>query len=147
MDTTAPGTAIILNQAGAFCYTNPVEIVCAATLADVRPAMERVDQQVAQGHTAVGFISYEASPAFDAALQTHAPSNLPLLWFGMYSEPVSSRSGDVPPPPVGSADSEEGEPGSAGGWASTIEASQYHAAFERIRDYIAAGDTYQVNYT
>ena len=65
------------------------------------------------------------------------PGPLPLLWFGLFREMISE--------PVALA-------GPAGGftvgpWRPSIAESQYHAAIARIKDYIARGHTYQVNYT
>jgi len=39
------------------------------------------------------------------------------------------------------------EPAGVAGIAPNVDAAQFTSAIERIRDYIAAGDTYQVNYT
>lgn len=39
------------------------------------------------------------------------------------------------------------EPAGIAGIAANVEEDEFVAAIERIRDYIAAGDTYQVNYT
>jgi len=38
-------------------------------------------------------------------------------------------------------------PAGVAGIAANVDAAQFTAAIDRIRDYIAAGDTYQVNYT
>lgn len=39
------------------------------------------------------------------------------------------------------------EPAGVAGIAANVDEAQFTAAIDRIRDYIAAGDTYQVNYT
>ena len=66
-------------------FSHPREIVTALTLADVPPALERVEQAVTgSGLYAAGFVSYEAAPAFDPALTVRGGGGFPLLWFGLY---------------------------------------------------------------
>ena len=43
--------------------------------------------------------------------------------------------------------SEDTDPAGVAGIAANVDQAQFTAAIDRIRDYIAAGDTYQVNYT
>lgn len=66
-------------------FENPCEIVEARTAGDVVPALRRVERACRErGLYAAGFISYEAAPGFDAALQTQSPDPadpIPLLWF------------------------------------------------------------------
>ena len=85
---------------------------------------------------AAGFLSYEAASAFDSALATRASGDIPLLWFGLYPSPEGI---DLPSPDyrayrLGEAAASAGE-------------REYSRAIRRIKDYIQAGDTYQVNYT
>lgn len=117
-------------------YRDPARVVCAKTLAEVLPALNEVRAAVAAGHTAAGFLAYEASPAFDLALVAHPPNTTPLLWFGLFDNPTE----EIVP----------GDPSkdfTLGPWKSTLEPESYRNALARIREYIAAGDTYQVNYT
>ena len=65
-------------------FTPPREIVSAASLADVVPALRRVEDAAAwRGLYAAGFVSYEAAPAFDPALKVRDCGEFPLLWFGL----------------------------------------------------------------
>ncbi|HOF87835.1 MAG TPA: aminodeoxychorismate synthase component I, partial [Armatimonadota bacterium] len=81
-------------------------------------------------------VSYEAAPAFDPAMRAHPPGPLPLLWFGLYPAPV--RLAALP---------DDGGAFSASGWTPELSRDDYDAAIARIKAYIAAGETYQVNYT
>ena len=58
--------------------------VTATTPADVLPALENLDSAVAEGLHAAGFISYEAAAGLDHCFPTRTPSDLPLLWFGLF---------------------------------------------------------------
>lgn len=115
----------------------PLEIVEARHVADVVPALQEVETCVQErGLFAAGFISYEAAPAFDAALTTHQPDPVcPLLWFALFERPASvSLSSSVPSDvPIL--------------WQPNVSRDEYRTAIERIKHYIAEGDTYQVNFS
>lgn len=127
-------TAILGARPGWRSFADPVDIVQATALGEVLPALERVDSYTRDGYYAAGFVSYEASTAFDSVLQTHSPGALPLLWFGIYR---SVQTVELP-----EAGNYHTSP-----WQASVTAEEYRAAFQRIKDYIAQGDTYQVNYT
>jgi para-aminobenzoate synthetase/4-amino-4-deoxychorismate lyase len=113
---------------------------------------------------AAGFVTYEAAPAFDEALTVRAGAAsalspcMPLAWFGLFAESHARaalpRAGPgfapVPAPPGEG----QGPPGLAGtgpeelpGWCSEIGAPTHAAAVNAIRDAIADGEVYLVNYT
>ncbi len=109
------------------------EVVEAHSLADVRPALERVERLVRDGMHAVGFLAYEAAPAFDA-LQVHEASPLPLLWFGV------ARTVRVEAlPTAGDAISTS--------FAPVWNQGDYNRAFAIAQDHIHDGNTYQINLT
>ena len=101
------------------------------------PALCAVEAAVNAGLYAAGFLSYEAAPAFDDALITRPAGPLPVLWFGLYEHVVRqatpSEFADHPYVPLA--------------WHPSITRAEYRQAFNKIQEYISAGDTYQVNYT
>ncbi len=102
------------------------------------PALNEIEHAVhGEGLWAVGFLAYEAGPAFDPALTARAPGPLPLLWFGLFEGPRVSTS----LPATQSAHIPQYA------WQPSETKTAYDAAISRIRALIAAGDTYQVNYT
>jgi para-aminobenzoate synthetase/4-amino-4-deoxychorismate lyase len=117
-------------------FENPVRVHLAHDLADVLPALHAVEKDVAQGRFAAGFVAYDAGPAFDPALRAHRDPSFPLVWFGIYEAP---KAVSLPHP----ADLTPASPI----WTPSISRAAYQAGFRRIKDHIAAGDTYQVNYT
>ena len=108
-------------------------------LDQVVPALAELEAQVRQtGRHAVGFVSYEAAPAFDSALVTRpAPADFPLLWFGLYDEPYKTTT--LP--------GYSGDPTAPVGWSPSMAEDTYELAINRIKQHIAAGETYQVNFT
>ncbi|MDX1615783.1 MAG: aminodeoxychorismate synthase component I [Candidatus Promineifilaceae bacterium] len=122
-------------------FEQPVHQVAAWTHDQVETQLTRVAQAVeAERLHAAGYLSYEAAPAFDAALRVRpAHGRLPLLWFGLYRRPKI-----VAPPEEGDDDSSSYV---LGRWRASTAWPSYRRAIERIKACIAAGDTYQVNYT
>jgi len=117
-------------------FSNPHQIISAASVNDVYPALQEVERLVNsnQWHAA-GFMSYEAAPAFDNALRVNNADGFPLLWFGLYSEPKRIQL------PISNINSEPQN------WQATVERASYNYAIEKVKDHIARGNTYQVNYT
>ena len=116
-------------------FDDPVEIIEAREVEEVVDALRRVEEAATRGLYGAGYLAYEAAPAFDGALRVKDGSPLPLLWFGIY---VGARRGEPP-----------GFPARAEGpaWQPSLDASRYMEAVRHIKAYIAAGDTYQVNFT
>lgn len=110
---------------------------------DVRPALDAVDQASADGLWAAGFVSYEAAPGLDPKLLVQrSPSSdpfaeFPLVWFAFFD----GRQDIQPPEPA--------DPSAplVGAWEPTTSRAAYDAAIHDIHEHIAAGDTYQVNFT
>ena len=120
-------------------FERPRQIVAAWTPAEVRPALAQIEQAVErEGLYAAGLLSYEAAPAFDDALKVRPQNDFPLLWFGLYDSPRLL-------PEHESAGEESALPQLD--WQPSVEPAAYGAAIEQIKDQIARGNTYQVNYT
>src|ERR1035437_7802055 len=95
---SAMGDSVFISRAGERVFSNPVIIFTATRLAEVKTCLQQVAEKVSQGLYAAGFLTYEAAPAFDAALCAHPPGDLPLVWFGLYRAPEQPRrslSGEV----------------------------------------------------
>ncbi|MTJ50533.1 aminodeoxychorismate synthase component I [Dolichospermum sp. UHCC 0259] len=119
------------------CFQNPDEIIKADSIDQVVPKLQLVNDLIAKHQMyAAGFISYEASTAFDSVLETHSPGSFPLLWFGLYKKPEII---ELPKPTLPTEYQLNWKP-------SVIEA-EYHQSISKIKEYIALGETYQVNYT
>jgi len=112
-------------------FSDPVEVLTARTAPEVFQCLETIEKS---GLWAAGFITYEAAGAFDSALKTHAPGSLPLLQFGLFQtfEKIKPESTGVY---------------QLGEWKPSVSHDEYSATIAKIKEHIAAGDTYQVNYT
>ena len=129
------------NRRRSAAFTDQVGLIAAAELPEVVPAITAVEEAAGDGLWAVGYISYEAAPAFDLNLQVCGDSDdfhprLPLLWFGLFRTRLLNPSPDT-------------HLGSYGlsAWEAVDSAEAYLRGVEAIRQRIIAGDTYQANYT
>lgn len=117
-------------------FVDPVRVVVAEAVADVVPALREIERAVEEESLyAAGYLAYEAGAAY--GLSTHAsPADAPpLLWFGLYSAYQTTDA------PVCGGAYRFGE------WQPSLAFDTYARAIARIKDAIAAGDTYQANYT
>ncbi len=115
---------------------DPQAILVAERLSDVEPLLAEVEAQSRAGRWAAGFLSYEAGPAFDPALAAFEPQGLPLAWWGIFKKPRELSLAIRPPRCAPVLD-----------WRPAVSRRRYRRTIERIHAQIAAGDTYQVNYT
>ena len=122
-------------------FSKPRKIYSIGKLEQILTTLEQIESQVQeQGLWAAGWISYEASPAFDTALMTHAPGEFPLLWFGLFDKCevidldqwVSSDHVDVFQQTI---------------WSLNSNLPDYTQKINQIKNQIRDGNTYQVNYT
>lgn len=116
-------------------FRHPEQVLIAWTVDEVRSVLERATLAARAGKYAAGYIAYEAAPAFDDALTAHEPGGRPVAWFGLFGKPEES----LPRNP-------SANPFAVGEWSPEVSREAYAEAVEKIREYIAAGDAYQVNY-
>ncbi len=114
-------------------FDHPSQILVAHTLAQVRPLLDSVQVLSQQGRWCVGYLRYEAAPAFDAAFSVHAVDS-PLAWFAVFDQAL--------PWP------EEATHGAAAiEWRPSLSRVEFDQQMARIHEAIAAGELYQINYT
>lgn len=120
-------------------FRTPHRVLVADCAADVAAVLREVDQATRQGAWAFGYLAYEAAAGLDPGLAVCArPSQAPpLVWFGVTSEPerVPALAPDTVAPPAATT------------WQPSWSDERYRADVARVREHIAAGDTYQCNLT
>lgn len=117
-------------------FTRPTRVLIAERLDHVRPVLRAVQAATQAGQYAVGYVSYEAAPAFDPALVVYPDHHMPLAWFGLFDAPQhdhhrATGTVDLPPLP----------------WQPRTRRARYDRDIATIRSAIADGITYQLNYT
>ena len=119
-------------------FRKPVRVIETNQIHRLVDDLYQVERMVQQcGLYAAGFISYEAASAFDPSLTVKPMNTFPLMWFGLYSEAQAIQMTF----PV------KGHSSPSYRWIPTVNREEYCSAVSKIRDCIAGGETYQVNYT
>jgi para-aminobenzoate synthetase/4-amino-4-deoxychorismate lyase len=130
----------------AWLFENPAEIVACDDPAGVNEALDRIAGAGRDGQYAVGFMAYELGYLLEPRLAPLLPEGRrqPLIWMGLFGEPRRlDREGitrflDRQADGGGHAVESRGQ---------TVERAPYLAAIGQVKDYIAAGDVYQINFT
>jgi para-aminobenzoate synthetase/4-amino-4-deoxychorismate lyase len=119
-------------------FKKPCKVIEVYKIEDVLPKLSLVESLVGEKKLyAAGFLSYEASPAFDSALTVHSSSDFPLLWFCLYEEPE-----------IITLDFPESEwQSNIEQWVPTVNQKEYNQIIDKIKRSLEYGETYQVNYT
>lgn len=122
----------------AFSFEDVCDELIARTADDVPRVLAQAQDAVKRGLHVAGYLAYEAATGLDPHLAVHpAPSELPLACFGIFRTRRSPTS----------RESDARGAFTVGEWKDSVDFNTWRAGVERIRDYIAAGDTYQANYT
>ncbi|MEY3202134.1 MAG: aminodeoxychorismate synthase, component, partial [Pseudomonadota bacterium] len=115
-------------------FDTPVEIIRADSLDDVLPAIEALEAHQRAGRYCVGFIGYDAAPAFDAAMTSRRDPRLPLIAFGVYEKFVKVSPQSFTPARLAH-------------WQLDTSPEDYSHTVDRLRQDIQDGVAYQVNFT
>jgi para-aminobenzoate synthetase / 4-amino-4-deoxychorismate lyase len=126
-------------------FERPLEVVRCDRPEEVEAALARLTAAGAEGLYAAGFLSYELGYLMEPKLAPLLPPDRaqPLLWFGLFDAP------------------RELDPAAAGRWLEarathgyqlgelrwSLGQDDYLTAARRVKEYIAAGDVYQINLT
>ena len=117
-------------------FQDPIRVYQAHHQEEVIPFLKEVEQRVLQkGFYSAGFISFEASPAFDPALPAKKTKDFPLLWLGVY--PAGPTHFKTP----------YEETGYLMSLRPSVSKSSYQRSVKKIQKYIQSGDIYQANHT
>lgn len=135
--------AILFDSCAAGIFTDSwrfsgyVKTVVATHPDEVLDVLNQVEQAAADGLFAAGFVAYEAASVLNPDLPVvPAFAGLPLVWFAFFRERHSGTSA-----------AEFTRPFATTALEAQKDLEEYAEDIVRIRDYIAAGDCYQVNHT
>jgi para-aminobenzoate synthetase/4-amino-4-deoxychorismate lyase len=156
-----PGTAIFAGRGAwqprddALVLSEPVRTLVAAKPEELRELLDEVEREQANGRYVAGYLSYEAGAAFGLTVLAPASAGdaareaMPLAWMAVY-EPEAAIV--IPAAEwkslLAGIDVSDVAAALAGVEPElSVSRAEYVKAIGRVREYIAAGDTYQVNYT
>ena len=121
-----------------YTFTQPIKELKTRNVAEVTALLAQVESYQEQGYYVVGYVSYEAAPAFEEKLAVHSAPLLGeyLLYFTVHdsvdksSIPLTYDEVDMP-----------------SNWQEVTSKEEYEKAIAQIHHHLRQGDTYQVNYT
>ena len=121
-----------------YTFTQPIKELKTRDLAEVADLLAQVESYQEQGYYVVGYVSYEAAPAFEEKLAVYKAPLLAeyLLYFTVHDRvetspiPLTYEEVDLPSK-----------------WQEETSATDYEKAIAQIHHHLRQGDTYQVNYT
>jgi para-aminobenzoate synthetase / 4-amino-4-deoxychorismate lyase len=97
--------------------------------------LQVAQQQSEAGRWVVVVLSYEAAPSFDSAFVAKESKGFPLAWLAVFEK----QSPGANQPVTRTYRTSQ--------WQPSMTASQYSQVVHEVKEYIARGETYQVNLT
>jgi para-aminobenzoate synthetase / 4-amino-4-deoxychorismate lyase len=145
-------------------FTAPLRVCAAYSPAEIPVLFAAIESEIAAGHCAAGFFSYECATCFEPKADTRpGREGQPLAWFGIYArgyafDHVTGEFVGGEPPELArfraqqisevarvSETARPPEPELAADFALTEV--EYVKRIARIHKWIRAGDIYQLNFT
>ncbi|MBS7214551.1 MAG: chorismate-binding protein, partial [Streptococcus salivarius] len=119
-------------------FTDAIKELKTKDIKEVKPLLDELEAYQNEGYYAVGYVSYEAAPAFEIKFQViDGPLMSEYLLYFTVHETVQTEPIPLTYDPITLPKS----------WQELTTAEEYKAAIEHIHHHIRQGDTYQVNYT
>jgi para-aminobenzoate synthetase/4-amino-4-deoxychorismate lyase len=112
----------------------PRSVLAARSPEEVKPLIEKAEDEARQGRWVALMLSYEAAPAFDQSMTVHDASDFPLAWAAVFDQAEETADNAT-------ADYETST------WEPAISKSEYEKAIGEIHRRIEKGDAYQINFT
>jgi len=130
---------IVIHQGCEWHFEQPLKTVVAYRIEEVLSSLYTVEKWVKSGKYAVGWVAYEAGPAFDKAFPRREETipELPLVWFAIFDTPKQfplefhNTQNDI----------------TTEKWLSQISQEEYTQVLKNIHENISCGNVYQVNFT
>ena len=117
-------------------FTDPLRTIACYVPQGLDEAFGTVDEALSAGMWVAGFVAYEAGHFLCLDESQGVRSDSPLLWFGVYEAPAHLDTVNLPeatPSPVV--------------LEHALPFADYEQRIDKIKSYIRAGDTYQINFT
>ncbi|MBN1621896.1 MAG: aminodeoxychorismate synthase component I [Endomicrobiales bacterium] len=141
-------------ESNSYLFVNPIKEIVAKNLNEIDSLLKKV-KKYADKYWLSGYLSYEAAYAIEnklAGLRNNFKNSLPLAWFGVFEKPyIFSHKHNKWNKKLHSV--KDGRSISRNSHniplviKHTMDYDTYVKKIRAIRNYIAKGDTYQVNFT
>jgi para-aminobenzoate synthetase/4-amino-4-deoxychorismate lyase len=136
-----------------YLFLHPLRILAAHTPEEIPTLFHQIEQALAENLYLTGFLTYESGYSLQGITDDTTQHDLPLACFGVYREPIvfdhnTGLFSGPPMLPLPQPHSTQCEPAfSEGEIALNLAPEDYRHKIEQIKERIAAGATYQVNFT
>ncbi|GCE12378.1 aminodeoxychorismate synthase component I [Tengunoibacter tsumagoiensis] len=132
-----------------FLFSNPIQILKIHRVAELSHLLLSIQMYVQQGYYVAGYFAYECGYALEKlGLADYSSEKKPLAWFGVYKQPlVLNHLSKTEPSLSFSHPTRKDAPYLVKDLHFNLDESAYHHKIEQIKEYIRAGDVYQVNFT
>ncbi len=133
-----------------YFFLNPEHIISIDRIEKVPELFSAIERYCNEGFFAAGYIGYECGYHFEnIATRAPLPASMPLAWFGMYRHRLvfNHGTGELEGTPLSRLGNINVSEYSLTNCSLKISKAEYVKRIAVIKAYIAAGDTYQVNFT
>jgi para-aminobenzoate synthetase/4-amino-4-deoxychorismate lyase len=133
-----------------YLFLNPTRLIVANRLEDIPSLFREIEVALDQGQWVAGYLSYECGYHFERFPNITLPK--PLAWFGVYEQVKNFDHSQAVNDREQAAVLQEnasfaGCEAIAARLDLEISKESYVAAISKIKEHLAAGNTYQVNFT
>ncbi len=146
-----PGTILIHDSrrsgADSLLFQSPLAIFSTRRKDEIALCLAEAEAALARGQWLAGYLGYDLGQALEERLEPLLPdlSEKPLLWLAAYVEPRRLDRAEVARWLAEAAPREAAA--ALSGPQFGVSHEIYDEAFRKVKEYIAAGDVYQINLT
>jgi para-aminobenzoate synthetase/4-amino-4-deoxychorismate lyase len=135
-----------------YLFQDPKRVITANRLDEIPDTFAKIEAALAEGLHVAGYLAYECGYHFETFATARALAGQPLAWFGAYRTPYifdhsTGCFAGAEFLPVCSSESQSEIAEIADNVALEISEGDYLAKILKIKDFLAQGETYQVNFT
>lgn len=140
------------NNFRSYLFINPVDAIKIHSIREVPYLFLKIEEYLKQNYYLAGYLCYEFGYHFEEVFSNlNVHFNYPIAWFGVYEKPIifnhlTGKSENC----SFAGDFEKGvlfDKFTLENFGLSIPELEYVQKIEKIKDYIAKGDVYQINFT
>jgi para-aminobenzoate synthetase / 4-amino-4-deoxychorismate lyase len=144
------------SNSSSLLFLDPVEVLQIHRISELESLLTSISTYLQQGYYLAGYFAYECGYHIKKlGMTNYHDTKRPLAWFGVYQQPlIYNHKFDAfqSMPVLANSDSlpsftQKNLTYHINNICFNLDESKYNANIERIKEYIRAGDVYQVNFT
>ena len=134
---------------GALLFSEPLEVVRLSSLSEIKPFFQTLEAKRDEGYFLAGWLAYEVGYGFEPTLVNgyRQTGDMPLGWFGVYREPERLSLSEVEALFAHVEQVAHIKNVAMGTAVFNLSEGEYAGHIAAIKEQIALGNVYQVNFT